>query len=58
MAAPYYPRGVRPFVSATNAIGDLGVRLGHMLTFFIHAVVAVPVTLTRYRKAFLRCCRT
>ncbi len=53
MAAPYYPRGVRPLVSATTAVGDLGVRLGHMLTFFLHAVAAVPVALTRYRKAFL-----
>ncbi|OBF12034.1 ABC transporter permease [Mycobacterium sp. ACS4331] len=52
-AAPYYPRGVRPIVSATTSVAGLGIRLGHMLTFFVHAVGGVPVTLTRYRKAFL-----
>lgn len=52
MAAPYYPRGVRPLVTATT-VADGGIRLGHMLTFFVRAVAGTPVTLTRYRKAFL-----
>lgn len=53
MAAPYYPRGVRPLVVASTAVAGGGVRLGHMLTFFVRAVAGIPVTLTRYRKAFL-----
>lgn len=53
MAAPYYPRGVRPIVNATTSVADLGVGLGHMLTFFSRAVAGVPLALTRYRRAFL-----
>lgn len=53
MAAPYYPRGIRPLVTAGSAIGDVGVRLGHMFTFFLHAMAGIPVTFTRYRKALL-----
>ncbi|OBH44202.1 ABC transporter permease [Mycobacterium mantenii] len=53
MAAPYYPRGVRPVVTAATAFAGVGIRLGHMLTFFVYAVSMVPVVLTRYRKAFL-----
>ncbi|MGE2692814.1 ABC transporter permease [Mycolicibacterium pulveris] len=53
MAAPYYPRGVRPIVEATTSVAGLGVLLGHMLTFFARAVAGFPLALTRYRKAFL-----
>jgi phospholipid/cholesterol/gamma-HCH transport system permease protein len=53
MAAPYYPPGVRPLMVAARPVGDLVIRLGHMLSFFAHAVAGIPVTLTRYRKAFL-----
>ena len=53
MAAPYYPRGVRPVVVAGRSVADVGIRLGHMATFFTRAVAGIPVTLTRYRKAFL-----
>lgn len=53
MAAPYYPRGVRPVVTAATAVAGIGIRLGHMLSFFVYAVSMVPVVLTRYRKAFL-----
>lgn len=52
-AATFYPPGIRPLVAATTAVAGLGVRLGHMLTFFTRAVAAVPVTVTRYRNAFL-----
>ncbi|MEB3031190.1 ABC transporter permease [[Mycobacterium] nativiensis] len=52
-ATPYYPRGVQPFVRAVTSIGRAGITLGHMLTFFAHAVAGVPATLTRYRTAFL-----
>ncbi|MFV1362461.1 ABC transporter permease [Mycolicibacterium elephantis] len=52
-AAPYYPRGIRPLVSATESVAGLGARLGHMLTFFTRAVAGIPVTLARYRKGFL-----
>ncbi len=53
MAAPYQPRGIRPIVTAGTAVADVGIRLGHMLTFFVHAVAGIPVTVTRYRKALL-----
>ena len=53
MAAPYYPPGVRPLLDASASVLGLGVRLGHMMTFFVRAVAGIPVTLTRYRKAFL-----
>ena len=53
MAAPYQPRGIRPLVMAGTAVADVGIRLGHMLTFFVHAVAGIPVTVTRYRKALL-----
>lgn len=53
MAATYYPRGVRPLVVAATSVAGLGVRLGHLMTFFAHAVAGVPMALTRYRKAFL-----
>lgn len=53
MAAPYYPPGVRSVVKVSATVADLGIRLGHMLTFFVRAVAAIPLTLTRYRKEFL-----
>ncbi|VEG40186.1 ABC transporter [Mycolicibacterium flavescens] len=53
MAAPYYPKGVRPILTASTSVAGLGVRLGHMLTFFSRAVAGFPLALTRYRKAFL-----
>lgn len=53
MAAPYYPKGVRPILTASTSVAGLGVRLGHMLTFFTRAVAGFPLAVTRYRKAFL-----
>ncbi|MGE2719620.1 ABC transporter permease [Mycolicibacterium celeriflavum] len=53
MAAPYYPKGVRPILTASTSVAGLGVRLGHMVTFFSRAVAGVPLAVTRYRKAFL-----
>ena len=53
MAAPYHPFGVRPLISVATAVAGVGIQLGHMLAFFGHAVMAVPLTMTRYRKAFL-----
>lgn len=52
-ASRYYPRGVRPLITATRPVADIGIRLGHMLTFFTRAVAGIPVALTRYRKEFL-----
>lgn len=53
MAAPYYPKGVRPILTASTSVAGLGVRLGHMLTFLSRAVAGFPLAVTRYRKAFL-----
>ncbi|ALR11367.1 ABC transporter permease [Mycobacteroides saopaulense] len=35
------------------AAGPLA-RLGHMVTFFVHAFLAIPIALRRYRREFLR----
>ncbi|MGC7323273.1 ABC transporter permease, partial [Mycobacteroides abscessus subsp. massiliense] len=29
-------------------------RFGHMVTFFVHAFLAIPIALRRYRREFLR----
>lgn len=54
MAAPYYPPGTRAISIASRSFGTAFMRLGHMLTFFIRALVAIPVMLRHYRTEFMR----
>ncbi|WP_040795884.1 ABC transporter permease [Nocardia higoensis] len=54
MAAPYRPPGLRPMMRPAGALHTAFMRLGHMLTFMIRAVGAVPVMLRHYRTEFLR----
>ncbi|MGN5238132.1 ABC transporter permease [Rhodococcus sp. SJ-3] len=54
MASSYFPPGVRPIVTAVRSQAAVIARLGHMVTFLMRAVAAIPTTLRHYRKEFLR----
>ncbi|MGW6730809.1 ABC transporter permease [Nocardia sp. NPDC055029] len=54
MASAYYPPGIRMAAVLLKEIGIVFMRLGHMLTFFVRAVLAIPVMLRNYRAEFLR----
>ncbi|MGW6425569.1 ABC transporter permease [Nocardia sp. NPDC055053] len=54
MASTYYPPGMRMVAVILKEIGVVFMRLGHMLTFFVRAVLAIPVMLRNYRAEFLR----
>ncbi|MFE6922089.1 ABC transporter permease [Nocardia sp. NPDC057663] len=54
MASTYYPPGMRMAAVILKEIGVVFMRLGHMLTFFVRAVLAIPVMLRNYRAEFLR----
>lgn len=54
MAAPYFPPGTRAMITSSRAFGTAFMRLGHTLTFFLRALVAIPVMLRHYRTEFLR----
>lgn len=53
-AAPYVPALARPFLGIYRRVSKPVIMLGHMLVFFVRAVVAVPTVLRQYRKEFLR----
>ncbi|MCH9668613.1 MAG: ABC transporter permease [Actinomycetia bacterium] len=53
-ASPFVPTIVRPFVGAYRRFATSGIRLGHMLMFFVRVVAGVPVVLKNYRKEFHR----
>jgi phospholipid/cholesterol/gamma-HCH transport system permease protein len=53
-ASPYVPALARPIVGAYRAAAAPTMRLGHMLLFFVRAVLAVPSVLRQYRTEFLR----
>ena len=52
--APYHPPIVRPLRHAADAAGRPVSRSGHMLYFFGRIVLAIPLTLGRYRREFFR----
>jgi phospholipid/cholesterol/gamma-HCH transport system permease protein len=54
VAAPYHPRGLRPILEAADSSWRPVAKAGHMLLFFGRILAALPVTLSRYRKEFLR----
>jgi phospholipid/cholesterol/gamma-HCH transport system permease protein len=54
VAAPYRPPGTRPFVHAANAVWLPAAKAGHILYFFLQILLAIPVTLGRYRREFFR----
>ncbi|WP_280260771.1 ABC transporter permease [Nocardia abscessus] len=54
MAAPYHPFGTRAVIRYSKPIGVAFLRLGHMLTFFVRAIVSIPVMLRHYRTGFMR----
>lgn len=53
-ASTYVPTLARPIVGAYRAAAAPTMRLGHMLLFFVRAVLAVPSVLRQYRTEFLR----
>lgn len=53
-ASTYVPTLARPIVGAYRAAAAPTMRLGHMLVFFVRAVLAVPSVLRQYRTEFLR----
>ncbi len=53
-ASTYVPTLARPIVGAYRAAAAPTLRLGHMLLFFVRAVLAVPSVLRQYRTEFLR----
>ncbi|MEV0852023.1 ABC transporter permease [Nocardia fluminea] len=54
MAAQYFPPGVRPMYRAGLRLASGAMRIGHMGTFLIKALISIPVMLRHYRKEFLR----
>ncbi|MEE2058696.1 ABC transporter permease [Rhodococcus artemisiae] len=54
MASRYFPPGIRPIVTAVRSQATVIARLGHMVTFLMRALAAIPTTLRHYRKEFLR----
>lgn len=53
-ASTYVPTLARPILGAYRAAAAPTMRLGHMLLFFVRAVLAVPPVLRQYRTEFLR----
>lgn len=54
MAAPYRPPGTRTLVRSSRQLGTALMRLGHMATFLVRALISIPVMLRHYRGEFLR----
>lgn len=53
-ASAYVPGLARPFIGVYRVASAPTMRLGHMLVFFVRAVLAVPGVLRQYRSEFLR----
>lgn len=45
---------LRPMAFSVETAARPLVRFGHMITFFVHAFLAIPIALRRYRREFLR----
>ncbi|KWX66671.1 ABC transporter permease [Mycobacterium sp. NAZ190054] len=54
MAATYVPPILAPFVRLYGKATPPIARLGHMLVFFVRAIVAIPLALRQYRAEFVR----
>ncbi|BBY44324.1 ABC transporter permease [Mycolicibacterium celeriflavum] len=54
MASTFVPPLLAPFVRVYGKVAPLMGQLGHMLVFFVRAIVAVPVALRHYRGEFVR----
>ncbi|MHA3021659.1 MlaE family ABC transporter permease [Mycobacterium sp. BMJ-28] len=53
-ASSYLPSLAAPWLRLYKRSAAPVVRLGHMVVFFVRAIVAVPVALRHYRKEFVR----
>jgi phospholipid/cholesterol/gamma-HCH transport system permease protein len=54
VATPYRPLGTRPFFQVADAVCRPAAKAGHMLYFFGRILLAIPITLGRYRREFFR----
>jgi len=45
---------LRPMAFSAETAARPLARFGHMITFFVHAFLAIPIALRRYRREFLR----
>lgn len=54
MAATYQPLGTALPRALARAIGDIFITLGHMVTFFARAVIAIPTALRHYNRESMR----
>ena len=54
MASTYVPRPLAPFVRLYRKSTPPVARLGHMLVFFVRALLAIPLALRHYRAEFVR----
>ena len=52
--ATYRPPGLQPLITVGQLLAQTVRRLGHLLSFFVEAIVAIPVALRHYRKEFFR----
>jgi phospholipid/cholesterol/gamma-HCH transport system permease protein len=54
MVTAYRPPGTRLFFQAADAVWRPAAKAGHILYFFGQVLLAIPVTLSRYRREFFR----
>jgi phospholipid/cholesterol/gamma-HCH transport system permease protein len=54
MVTAYRPPGTRLFFQAADAVWRSAAKAGHILYFFGQILLAIPVTLSRYRREFFR----
>jgi phospholipid/cholesterol/gamma-HCH transport system permease protein len=54
MASVYRPPGVRAVLTVASGPWHSVIRFGHMFTFFVRAVVSIPVALRHYSRESLR----
>ncbi len=52
--ARYHPPGVGPLLSGLRRLGGPITQVGHMITFFLRAVISVPTMLLHYKREFAR----
>ncbi|MBV5245199.1 ABC transporter permease [Mycolicibacterium sp. PAM1] len=53
-ASTFSPAVVRPAKKAYRMLATPIIRLGHMLVFFVRALLGIPVAISHYRKEFVR----
>ncbi|MET7769480.1 ABC transporter permease [Nocardia sp. NPDC005366] len=52
--ARYYSPGLRPLIVGARTCARPVMRIGHMVTFLVRALISMPVTLLHYKREFAR----